>query len=101
LFFANNQRIDRFEQEYRVDPNAFAQSEIQRTEKSKGELALVFRIISAIIILAAALILVVSGGVWRAIAITIIVNAVFLMIVDSNTQARNNIYHYEISTLKK
>jgi hypothetical protein len=101
LFFANNPRIDRFEQEYRINPNAFAQSEIQRTEKSKGELALVFRIIPAIIIVAAAVILVVPGGAWRAIAITVIANAVFLMIVDSNTEARNNIYHYEISTLKK
>jgi ABC-2 type transport system permease protein len=101
LFLANNPRIDRFEQEYRINPNAFAQSEIQRTEKSKGELSLVFRVIPAIVILAAMVILVVSGGTWRATAITVIINAAFLMIVDSNTEARNNIYHYDISTLKK
>ena len=101
LFFANNPRIDRFEQEYRIDPNAFAQSELQRTEKSNDELSLVFRVLPAIIILAAVLILVVSGGAWRAIAITIIVNAAFLMVVDSNTEARNNFYHHEISTFKK
>jgi ABC-2 type transport system permease protein len=97
LFFANNPRIDRFQQEYRLDPNAFVQSEIQRTEKSKGELALVFRIVPAVIMLAAAVILLVSDGAWRAIAITVIINAAFLMIVDSNTEARNNIYHYQLS----
>jgi ABC-2 type transport system permease protein len=101
LFFANNPRIDRFQQEYRLDPNAFVQSEIQRTEKSKGELALVFRIIPVIIILSAAVILVVPGAVSRAIAVTVILNAAFLMAVDSNTEARNNIYYYEISTLIK
>ena len=101
LYVANSPRIDRFQQEYRLDPNQFAQFEIQRTEKSKGELALVFRIIPAIIILAAAVILLVPGGVWRAVAVTVIINAAFLMAVDSNTEARNNIYHSEISTLKK
>jgi ABC-2 type transport system permease protein len=101
LFLANNPRIHRFEQEYRLDPNAFLQSEMQRTERSKGELALVFRIIPVIVVLSAAAILVVPGAVSRAIAITIILNTAFLMTVDSNTEARNNIYHYEISTLKK
>jgi ABC-2 type transport system permease protein len=101
LFFANNPRIDRFQREYRLDPNAFVQSEIQRTEKSKGELALVFRIIPVMIMLTAAVILLVSGGAWRAIAVTVIINAAFLMIVDSNTEARNSSYHYEMSALKK
>ena len=101
LFFANKPRIDRFQQEYRLDPNAFVQSEMQRTAKSKGELALVFRIIPVIIILSAGVILVVPGAVARAIAVTVILNTAFLMAVDSNTEARNNIYYYEISTLKK
>ena len=101
LFFANHPRIDRFQREYRLDPNAFVQSEIQRTERSKNELALVFRIIPAIIMLAAAVILVVPGAVPRAIAVAVILNTAFLMVVDSNTEARNNIYHDEISTLKK
>jgi hypothetical protein len=97
LFFANNPRIDRFEQEYHLNPNAFVQSEIQRTEKSKDEMSLVFRIIPIIIILSAIVILVVPGAISRAIAVTVILNAAFLMTVDSNTEARNNNYHYEIS----
>ena len=97
LYFANHPRIERFQREYRLDPNAFLRSEIQRTEKSKNELALVFRIIPVVIMLAAVVILLVSGGAWRAIAITVIINAAFLMIVDSNTEARNNIYHHQLS----
>lgn len=100
LFFANNPRIDRFEKEYRLDPDAFVQSEIQRTEKSQGELALVFKILPAVIVLAAILILLVPASIWRAIAVTLIVNAAFLMIVDSNTEARNDGYHYEIHRFK-
>jgi ABC-2 type transport system permease protein len=101
LFLANNPRIVGFQQEYQLGPNTFLQSEIQRTEKSQGELALIFRIIPLIIVLSAAVILVVPGALSRAIAVTVILNAAFLMAVDSNTEARNNIYHYEISTLKK
>ena len=101
LFLANNPRIVRFQQEYQLDPNTFLQSEIQRTEKSQGELALIFRIIPVIIVLSAAVILVVPGALSRAIAVSVILNAAFLMAVDSNTEARNSIYHYEISAPKK
>src|SRR6476469_2513274 len=53
LYFANNPRITRFETEYRGNPDAFLQEEIQRTAESKKELALVFKILPAIIIFAA------------------------------------------------
>ena len=101
LFLANNPRIDQFEKEYRLDPDAFVQSEIQRTEKSRRELSLVFKILPVVIVIAAIVILVMPASIWRAIAITVIVNAAFLMIVDSNTEARNNIYHHKISSNSK
>lgn len=97
LFFANSPRISRFENEYRLDPKGFVDSEIQRTNKSKGELRLVFKIIPAITVLASVVILVTSSDIWRSVAIIVIVNSAFLMIVDSNTEARNNIYNYEIT----
>ncbi len=101
LFFANNPRIAQFEKAYRADPDAFVRSEIQRTEKSRGELSNVFKILPVIIIFAAIVILAAPASVWRAIAIVVIVNATLLMIVDSNTEARNNGYHWEISGGKK
>ena len=100
LYFANNPRISRFEAEYRRDPTAFLQEEIQRTAESGREMVLVFKILPAIIIFAAAGILLLPPNLWRAIAVTTIITAAFLMIVDSNTQARNNIYNSQLSSFK-
>jgi ABC-2 type transport system permease protein len=100
LYFANNPRITQFEAQYHQSPKTFLQSEILRTAQSKRELALVFKILPAIIIFAAVLIFFLPPSLWRAIAITTVTTAVFLMIVDSNTEARNNIYHSELSSFK-
>jgi hypothetical protein len=75
-------------------------AEILRTAESKKQLALVFKILPAIIIFAAVGILLLPSPLWRAITITIIMTAAFLMIVDSNTEARNDIYNSEISSFK-
>jgi len=101
LYLANSPRITRFEAEYRRSPEAFLQGEIQRTGESKRQLDLVFKILPAIIIFAAAGILLLSPPLWRAIAITSIITAAFLMIVDSNTEARNNIYNAQLSSFKQ
>ena len=101
LYFANNPRITRFEIEYRGNPKAFVQEEIQRTAESKKELALVLKILPAITIFAAIGILLLTPSVWRAIAITTIITAAFLMIVDSNTEARNNNYNSQLSSFRK
>lgn len=101
LYFANNPRITTFETECRANPEAFLQGEIQRTDKSKRELVLVFKILPSIIIIAAIVILFVPASLWKAIAITIIITVAFLMIVDSNTETRNNIYNSHLSSIKK
>ena len=101
LYFANSPRISQFEKEANLNPNGFVQSEKLRTGKSKRELALVFKILPAVIVLAAISILVVPPSIWRAIAISVIVNSAFLMMVDSNTEARNNAYHSEILRTSK
>jgi hypothetical protein len=38
---------------------------------------------------------------WRAISVTIILTAAFLMVVDSNTTARNDDYHTQLLELNK
>src|SRR5882724_1312467 len=101
LYLANNPRITRFEAECPSDPETFLQMEIQRTAESKRQLALVFKILPAIIIFAAAVILFLPGSLWRAIAVTTIITAAFLMIVDSNTEARNNNYNSQLSSFRK
>jgi ascorbate-specific PTS system EIIC-type component UlaA len=101
LFFANKPRIARFEKEYHQNSGAFVQQEIQRTAESQKQLTWVFRILPAIIIIAAIVILwLPESQNWRAIGITVIATAAFLMIVDSNTDSRNTIYHSQLSASK-
>ena len=100
LFFSNKPRIERFEALYHQGAKAFVQQEIQRTAKSQGELSTVFKILPAIIILAAIVIMLFPAPLWRAIGITVIITAAFLMVVDSNTDARNVGYHRQLSDLK-
>jgi len=100
LYLANKPRIERFEKQYNLDAKTFIQEEFDRTAKSQGELAMVFKILPALTILGAIVILLMPAPLWRAIGITVIVTAAFLMLVDSNTDARNSVYHSQISDLK-
>ncbi len=101
LVLANKPRVDQFEQAHRKDPEAFVRQEIRRTTESQKQLTLVFRILPAIIIIAALPIIGLPGSpIWRAIAVTLIVTAGFLMVVDSNTEARNTQYHSRLAAIK-
>lgn len=100
LYFANKPRIAQFEAAYKNDKAAFIQSEITRTAKSKHDLALVFKILPAIIIVAALLIMFSHAPLWRAIGVTTILLMTLLMLIDSNTDARNTAYHRELLTAK-
>jgi ABC-2 type transport system permease protein len=101
LYGANNPRIARFESEAQLNPKAFLDAEILRTAKSQQDLAMVFKILPAIIIVAAVVIILVPGTAWRAISVTIVLTAAFLMVVDSNTAARNDDYHTELIRLSR
>ena len=101
LYGANNPRIARFENEAQLNPKAFISTEIQRTAKSQHDLTMVFKILPGIIIVAAVVIMLVPGAAWRAISVTIILTAAFLMVVDSNTTARNDDYHTQLLELNK
>lgn len=92
LYTSNKPRIEQFKNEYNTDANSFVQKEIARTTKSQSDFIKVFKVLPAIIIVAAILLLFSPSFNWRAIAITLIALCAFLMIVDSNTEARNNIY---------
>jgi ABC-2 type transport system permease protein len=93
LYLTNKPRIVRFQKEVNNDTDAFLQKEVQRTAKSQAELGVVFKVLPAIIIVAALLIIFVPSLQWRAIGITIILLMASLMVVDSNTDARNTAYH--------
>ncbi len=101
LYFANKPRIAQFETAYKNDADAFIQSEITRTAKSKHDLALVFKVLPAIIIAAALLIMFSQTSLWRAIGVTTILLMTLLMFIDSNTDARNTAYHQNLLTAKQ
>jgi ABC-2 type transport system permease protein len=97
LYFANYPRIEQFRKRYTHDAKVFTQEEIARTSKSQGELAMVFKILPSVIVLAAIAVFLIHTPLWRAIGITVIVTAAFLMIVDSNTDARNTAYYLQLT----
>ena len=100
LYAANHPRIVQFENDCHREPKAFLEAEIQRTANSQRGLAMVFRILPAIVIVAAVVILLAPAALWRAIAVTMILTAAFLMLVDSNTEARNDAYHSQLLAFK-
>jgi hypothetical protein len=102
LYLANKPRIQSFEIACKNNPGEFVQNEIARTAKSQSDLALiVFKVLPAISIVAALLVMSVSGPLWRAIGITIILFMACLMVLDSNTAARNADYHQQLLNLKE
>ena len=57
LYAANHPRIAQFENDYHHEPKTYLEAEIQRTSNSQRGLALVFRILPAIVIIAAIVIM--------------------------------------------
>jgi hypothetical protein len=101
LYFANKPRATQFEKDYYTNAKAFVQTETVRTAKSQNDLALVFKVLPIIIIAAALLIAIVNAPLWRAIGITTIALMTVLMFIDSNTGARNTVYHQHLLTEKQ
>lgn len=101
LYFTNKPRISQFETAYKTDAIAFVKTEIERTAKSQKELALVFKILPAIIIAAALLIMFAHTPLWRATGITVIALMIALLFIDSNTDARNTAYHQKLIAIKQ
>jgi hypothetical protein len=101
LFFTNKPRIGQFQKEYYQNAGAFIGKELKRTAESEKQLKLVFKILPAIVIAGALIIVFLPGSVhWRAIGIILVATCGFLMVVDSNTGYRNTIYHSQLSNLK-
>lgn len=94
LYYANHPRITAFEQQYKENPELFVKSELERTAKSDSDLAgIVYRILPIIIIVCALCAMFYTATSWRAWFIVLMMLGAFLMVVDSNTKARNADYH--------
>lgn len=96
LYFSNQPRIERFEKEYKSNAQEFIQKEIERTAKSENDFKVVFKVLPLIIVVAVGCLLFFSSPNWRAISISVILLMAFLMLLDSNTSARNEAYHKQL-----
>ena len=94
LFFANHPRIDKFQELYKTDAELFVKSELARTAKSDHDLNLiVYMVLPIMVIVCGALVIGFTHSVHaRAWLIVMMLIGSFLMIVDSNTKARNAEY---------
>ena len=102
ILIANTSRITSFANDYESDATAFVKSEIVRTEKSMGEYrTIVFKVIPAIIIVAALLIVFIDKPFWRAISITTIAMMTVILLVDSNANTRIENYHQHLKAVDK
>ncbi|MBO6518282.1 MAG: hypothetical protein JJ975_17230 [Bacteroidia bacterium] len=97
IFFTNHARVTSFANDYETNRKAFVKSEITRTEKSMNEYrTIVFKVIPAIIAVAALLIIFVQTPLWRAVGITTIAMMVCILFVDSNANSRIEDYHKQL-----
>lgn len=99
LFYTNKSRITQFEKAFQSDTTAFFQSEIERSEATLKEYAVVFKVIPILIVLAALLILFINTPTWRAIGITTIAMLTVILLVDGTAHARMEAYHKELKLM--
>ena len=94
IFFANKTRTASFVSDYNNNVSAFVESEIVRTEKSMNEYRIiVFKVIPFIILVCALCIVFIDKSTRRASMMTIIAMMVVILLVDSNANARLELYH--------
>jgi len=101
LYLANKPRVIQFPVEYLKNPDVFIKKELARTAKSAQDFTTVFKVLPAIIIAAAMLIIFLPAAVWRASSVSIILLIGFLMLVDTQTEARNTAYHQALLNVKR
>ena len=98
LFFLNKPRVASFTTAYKNDASAFVKSEKIRTQKSIAEYqTAVFKVIPLIIAVAALLVVFIAQPIWRAISITTLALMVVVLLVDTQANARLEIYHQKLA----
>jgi len=101
LVVSNNMRVANFPAEYESDAAAFVRSEMARADQTIDSYQrIVFKIVPAIIVLAALLLVFVDKHLWRAIGICTIAMMTVILFVDSNAQARMKDYKQALAAEK-
>jgi hypothetical protein len=89
LFYVTLKSLAGFDAAFAQDPSAFVAGEIVRVESTMAQYAVAaFKVMPAIILVCAALILVFNGPVWRANLMTAIIMLAVIIAVDSTASVR-------------
>ncbi len=102
LVYSNKSRIASFPTAYETDASAFLQTEIVRADKTMAEYqTAVFRVIPLIIVVATLLFIFIDKPMWRAISMTTIAMMVVILSIDTNANARMEVYKEELVLIEK
>ena len=92
-------RLSSFPADYANDASAFVTAELTRADKVLNEYRIaVFRVIPAIIIFCAVLVVFLDGPLWRTSLITTISLMTVVMLIDTNANARLEDYSEKLRT---
>ena len=102
LFFTNKTRMTEFTSAYNSNSSAFVKSEISRADKTLNEYkTIVFKVIPLIMVVSALLLIFIDKPIWRAIGITTIAMMVVILLIDSNANARHEVYKDKLVIVDK
>lgn len=101
LVYNNKTRITAFEKAYNEDAAAFVESETARVEGTLNEYKVVFKVIPAIIVVAALLIVFIDKPLLRASMITTIAMMTVIMLVDGTARARIESYGEQLALIEQ
>lgn len=102
IFFPSLARITSFPAAYENDAVAFIAGEVARSDTILGQYKLaVYRIIPLIVLVCAALIIFFEGPIWRASFVTTIAMMGAIMLIDTNANARLEIYRAKLAQVEK
>lgn len=97
LIVPNYLRLSSFPEAFNADAARFISDELARVEKTmRGYDNAVFRVIPAIIIGAAVLLMIAKSLLWQASAISVIAMMAVIAVIDSNANARLFVYKAEL-----
>ena len=102
LVYSNKSRIANFPTAYESDASAFVKTEVIRADKTMAEYqTAVFRVIPLIIVVAALLFVFIDKPMWRAISMSTIAMMVVILSIDTNANARMEVYKEKLVSVEK
>lgn len=98
IFLPSMSRVTSFETAFNNDAAAFIQTEIARADRVLNEYRIaVYMVIPLIVVVSALLLIFLQGPIWRASLVTVIAMMGVIFMIDTNANARLEIYRGQLS----